>query len=275
MLLAAHILAAQVEDVTFIPAGASWRYFKGSAPPPAGWNALDFDAGTWLEGPTGIGYGDDDDATQLGDMQGNYMAVFMRRRFEVTEATAVSALSLEVTYDDGFAAYLNGSEVARVNLADGAAFDAVAAQGIEPTVVTIDLASHLPDLRSGSNALAIEIHNVSLASTDLSMIPILKGRALTELARFSRGDGNTDGSVNVADAVFMLAHLFDDGPAPSCLDAEDTNDDGRINLIDAIVLLANLFARGPPLAEPRECGYDPTWEGEGSPLSSCSDPACP
>jgi nucleoside-diphosphate-sugar epimerase len=75
---------------------------------------------------------------------------------------------------------------------------------------------------------------------------------------FLRGDGNGDLTVDVADAVFILAYLFSSGPG-DCLDAMDVNDDGANNIADAISALNFLFAGGaappPPYPTP---GSDPT-----------------
>jgi hypothetical protein len=77
--------------------------------------------------------------------------------------------------------------------------------------------------------------------------------------RFVRGDTNGDGAVNIADAVFILMHLFANGPTPTCMDAADANDDGSVNLADGIYVLQNRFASGPAIPPPYpECGVDPT-----------------
>jgi len=55
--------------------GDVWTYFKGTVEPPPDWNTINFDDSSWDSGPTGIGYGDGDDATVLSDMKGNYMSV--------------------------------------------------------------------------------------------------------------------------------------------------------------------------------------------------------
>jgi len=57
---------------------------------------------------------------------------------------------------------------------------------------------------------------------------------------FQRGDCNTDGSFNIADAIFSLDSLFGGGVDGSCGDACDSNDDGSINIADAIFTLAAL-----------------------------------
>ena len=61
---------------------------------------------------------------------------------------------------------------------------------------------------------------------------------------FSRGDSNADGSVNLADAIFTLNYLYQNGPTPECLDAADVNDDGSVNIADVIFELT-LLKPGP------------------------------
>jgi len=77
---------------------------------------------------------------------------------------------------------------------------------------------------------------------------------------FRRGDVNSDGRVDISDAVNSLESLFLGDEPSSCPDAADANDDGKIDLSDAIATLRWLFSGGPELASPgpRECGADPT-----------------
>src|SRR5262245_36285067 len=98
---------------TIIGPAEEWKYLKGIAEPPADWFEPAFNDSGWLSGLTGIGYGDADDTTVLDDMQGSYLTVFTRKTFNVTNAGNISRLILRVNYDDGFVAFLNGTEVAR------------------------------------------------------------------------------------------------------------------------------------------------------------------
>ena len=91
------------------------------------------------------------------------------------------------------------------------------------------------------------------------------------LPDFVRGDINSDDSVNIADAVFLLNDLFGDGAAPTCDDAADANDDGSTNIADSIFLLNQLFGNGDPIPEPfPDCGIDPTGDG-----LDCASSPCP
>lgn len=163
------------QPVILVEVGDTWKYSKGTEAPPANWAQPAFDDSSWLEGPTGIGYADGDDATVLDDMQNGYLAFFARRTFSVGDPATITRLILSMDYDDGFVAYLNGTEVARANLGaagEAVAFDAVADAEHEAgtaAVYSIDPAL----LTAGANVLAVELHNVSLTSTDASMIPRL------------------------------------------------------------------------------------------------------
>ena len=85
--------------------------------------------------------------------------------------------------------------------------------------------------------------------------------SVTSAADFSRGDANSDGTLNIADAIFMLNFLYQNGPAPECMDAADLNDDGQVDLADPIHLLIvqNPTGHGfEPGLPPVLCGPDPS-----------------
>lgn len=81
---------------------------------------------------------------------------------------------------------------------------------------------------------------------------------------FRRGDANDDGSVDIADAIFMLYSLMLGGPASGCTDAIDANDDGMHDISDIIYVLNYQFQNGgpPPAPGPITCGIDMT-PGDG------------
>jgi len=75
---------------------------------------------------------------------------------------------------------------------------------------------------------------------------------------FVRGDVNTDGALDIADAIYSLDALFLGVVAP-CEDATDCNDDGLLNIADPITLLGYLFSGAPAPPPPfPDCGVDPT-----------------
>ncbi|MBP7148667.1 MAG: Ig-like domain-containing protein [Acidobacteria bacterium] len=161
-----------------IVAGDAWAYAPGSVEPVAGWNLPGFDDSSWASGPSGFGYGDGDDATELGDMRNGYVSVYTRKVFTVPDPSRVTSLGLEVDWDDGFVAFLNGQEVARRNLAGASGtpvpHGAVASNHEAGTPETIALSPTL--LVAGANVIAVQGHNVSLNSTDFSLIVELRAQ---------------------------------------------------------------------------------------------------
>ncbi len=82
---------------------------------------------------------------------------------------------------------------------------------------------------------------------------------VSSVARLRRGDCNNDETVNIADAIALLGHLFGGKPAPACVEACNGNDDTSLNIADAVKILGHLFAGAGPLPAPfPACGEDPT-----------------
>ncbi|MBN1443878.1 MAG: CotH kinase family protein, partial [Planctomycetes bacterium] len=169
-----------------IDRGDVWKFFRGRSDPPGGspaWTLRGYDDSGWESGPTGIGYGDGDDATVLDDMEYSYSTVFARRAFVVDDPALVRAAVLRVDYDDAYVAYVNGVEVARSASAPSDAvihFDMLAEDAHEALgggggdpEDEVDISFAIGDLRAGDNVLAIVVLNASLGSSDLSLIPRL------------------------------------------------------------------------------------------------------
>jgi PKD repeat protein len=76
---------------------------------------------------------------------------------------------------------------------------------------------------------------------------------------FRRGDSDSNGVINLTDAITTLSYLFAGGPPPGCYDAADVVDDGKLDITDATFLLSFLFKSGsyPPAPYP-DWGLDPT-----------------
>ena len=163
---------------TIIDWGHNWNYFLGNNPPPDSWNQQSFNDAGWASGPSGFGYGDNDDATEISPV----ISLFVRREFLVSDIESVLKILLHVDYDDAFVAYINGGEIARANIGypgvppahdQGADSwrEAEIYQGGEPDKYLVDVSETL--LENGTNVLAIQLHNFNLESSDLTLIPFL------------------------------------------------------------------------------------------------------
>jgi hypothetical protein len=158
---------------TVIPIGDTWRYFKGNANPPSNWTARTFDDSGWLSGPSGFGFGDDDDATVLSDMQNNYTTVFTRTTFAVYNVNRVTKVSILYQYDDGLAVYLNGTRILAKNAPTTITNTSTATSSHEAnlTLIRQDFtdATTRGLLVNGNNVLAAVGLNTSLSSNDVTL----------------------------------------------------------------------------------------------------------
>ena len=167
----------RIIETIIVPDDATWRYRKNTSEYPGGWQEIEFDDSAWLEGQTGIGYGDDDDTTVLDDMRGSYTSFACRKSIELTQEQidTFDEVYFQLRYDDGFVLYVNGIETARNRL--GNAGDPVSYEqrgtSHEAREEFESFAVNTDRLRVGTNVFAVGIHNASVNSSDSSFQPKL------------------------------------------------------------------------------------------------------
>lgn len=59
------------------------------------------------------------------------------------------------------------------------------------------------------------------------------------------GDANSDGSVNIGDAIYIIAFIFRGGPYPVPYESADANCDNSVDIGDSIYIIAWIFRGGP------------------------------
>ena len=107
---------------TLIFQGDSFKYIVPTSSVPYTWTEINYNDNSWFTGYSGFGYSDGDDSTVL-----NYgtRSVYIRKDFTISNLDQIIGLILDIDYDDGFVAYINGNEVARANIyGSPPAFDA-------------------------------------------------------------------------------------------------------------------------------------------------------
>jgi len=162
----------------------SYSYFVGNEEPPAEWKQINFDDSQWTTKQVdqfeymGIGYGDNDDITLVDTTT----SVYVRIPFTIS-TDSIDGLQLGIDFDDGFVAYINGTEVARVNLGTSGEFiahDRLADRSHEAVIYRENIEFFLPYyylskdslnkcLVDGTNVLTIQVHNDSIKGSDLSL----------------------------------------------------------------------------------------------------------
>ncbi len=136
------------------------------------WYMPEFDDSQWESGPAPFGFGSFDGITlgvnTAAKMQGQVPSLYLRHEFAVAEPYASYAwnLRLNVRYNDGFIAFLNGVEVARRNMGNPGMFAFCDQTAFNPnsgaSVETITLGECRRLLVEGTNVFAVQLHNASL-----------------------------------------------------------------------------------------------------------------
>ena len=198
VLVTSFFTSAQIDhwESVVLP-GDQWNYLVPSSQPSSSWNQLGYNSSSWSTGNSGFGYGDGDDATVVS----NTISIYIRKTFTITNLSDIEAIILDLDYDDGFVAYLNGQEVAR-NLISGAIpnfnqtsdgyHEALLPQGYAPERFGIDVNL----LNAGTNVLAVQVHNQSFDSSDLSALPV-----------FSVGINNTSSNYETPPSWFEVPYI--------------------------------------------------------------------
>jgi len=151
--------------------------------PDTSWFKPEFDDSSWLTDSATIGFGYGGNGYTVIDA--NCKSLYARISFNVSKKETIKQMNLIVDYDDGYIAYLNGTEIARVNIDKSVLFppyNASAtrshaseyAMGITSPVLGVYLDSVLLSecLVNGENILAFHIVNDTL-HTNLMFIPAL------------------------------------------------------------------------------------------------------
>ena len=163
---------------TIIDVGQTWKYLVPKSEPLSTWKSFNFDETNWSAGASGIGFGDNDDNTVIAS---GSISVFMRKKFKLTNLENLKSLWFHMDYDDGFVAYLNGTEICRAGLGkEGSAVSYnTTASSHEARIYYggtpdgFDISDFIHLLNENENILAIQVHNTSSGSSDLSAIPFL------------------------------------------------------------------------------------------------------
>jgi hypothetical protein len=164
---------------TIIDLGDNWKYLVPTSEPSPSWKTFAFQETGWSEGPSGFGYGDNDDNTTVPS---GTISVFVRKKFSVGDLESLKGIFLHMDYDDAFVAYINGTEVYRAGMgAAGStvAFNSTAVFGHEANIYTggkppgFDISEFVYLLNENENVLAVQVHNYNNTSSDLSLVPIM------------------------------------------------------------------------------------------------------
>ena len=163
--------AARAVDTVLVPTGAVWRYLDNGTNQGTAWRGVAFNDSSWAQGPAELGYGDGDEDTVVsfgGNAGSKFITTYFRRSFPANGVASFTAATLRLNRDDGAVVYLNDNEVFRTNLAAGPITFTTTATNASPENVFVTTPIDPSLLVEGNNVLAVEIHQTTASSSDIS-----------------------------------------------------------------------------------------------------------
>lgn len=187
LLFILALLLGKPVDGQVILYGCDWKYFDLAMAPPnqssTTWKQLTYNDASWNSGPSELGYGDGDEATIISSAT---LTGYYRYTFNVDDPADFSDLLMNLTYDDGAVIYLNGDEVWRVNMPNGnISYNTFASSNSNDNAQASVTISNT--LVTGNNLIAVEVHQRTASSTDLSFNFTMSGIPATGVAVITRG----------------------------------------------------------------------------------------
>ena len=161
-------------DSFLIVKKASWKYNdSGTDLTGVNWTDVNYNDSTWAFGDGILGYGDGNENTTLqfgNDAANKRPTYYLRHTFQVDDYTKYDSLIFDVLRDDGAVVHVNGTEAFRMNIPSGAInyntlASATVNDGDETTYFRTKTANLL---HNGINVIAVELHQASASSSDLS-----------------------------------------------------------------------------------------------------------
>ena len=165
---------ADIDNIRLISTNDSWKYLDNGTFPGNNWNNAGFDDSSWTTGSGQFGYGDGDEQTVIsfGGVESNkHITTWFRNEISIGNPDDIIRLTLRLLRDDGAVIYINGVEAVRSNMPEGEITATTLAQSSvggssEDRYIEIPINPDLLD--SGVNIIAVEVHQSSPTSSDLS-----------------------------------------------------------------------------------------------------------
>ncbi|MEX0936210.1 MAG: DNRLRE domain-containing protein, partial [Pirellulales bacterium] len=159
------------------PGGAVWRYLDDGSNQGTAWRNPGFNDTSWAMGAGQLGFGDGDENTTIdrdfGHAGTSNITFYFRHTFSVTagQLSQLDTLNFRYVRDDGLVLYLNGQEQFRDNMPAGTVTSSTPANSAiggsdESTFQSQIIAAD--DLVVGTNVIAMEMHQNSSGSSDIS-----------------------------------------------------------------------------------------------------------
>ena len=160
-------------EETIFGLGSNWLYYDEGEISSMNWRMRNYSASKWKTGMAPLGYSNIFKVnTQLdyGEDSGNKRPTYyFRKGFMIDDdINENDVFHLNYSLDDGCIVYVNGQEAGRVNMGSGAVtYNTFASTSASTEPVTGSMEIPASMFIEGTNVIAVEVHNINSASTDI------------------------------------------------------------------------------------------------------------
>ncbi len=231
------------EEVVLLSEGSVWSYLDNGSDQGVLWQAVNFDDSGWQRGRAELGYGDDDEVTEVSfgpNSRNKYATTYFRSEFNVNDIENISTLEMRLKYDDGAIIYINGKEFFKTsNMESGMTFDEFTVDGDDAPTENFQEFSQLSAdlLVAGKNVIAVEIKQGDDRSSDISFD--LQLSALISGPSTDPGNLNLNvemGQQSVSKSIISLGPSPDFTEVSGALEDTVTNWSGVVRVIGDVTV---------------------------------------
>ncbi len=165
------MVEAPSDSAMLIVRGSEWRYRDTGVDPGDAWPFVGYDDSAWKSGAAELGYGDGEEATvvQGGPSNDRFATTWFRRSIQVSDPRRYGTLEIRLRRDDGAIVYVNGHEVFRSNMPSGpVTAETFTGSGTSSETQFFVQRVAADALVTGTNVVAVEVHQSSRSSSDVS-----------------------------------------------------------------------------------------------------------
>lgn len=161
---------------SLVPWDGTWKFLDDGSDQGNNWFAVSDTS--WASGAAELGYGDNDEVTLVGfgpNANTKYPTTYFKYHFNVANPGAISSVAVRLRVDDGAVVYLNGQPIIiqdMTNDLNEINFQSLATATVEDDLVTgylLTVNQDIGPLLSGDNVVAVEVHQASVTSSDISL----------------------------------------------------------------------------------------------------------
>ena len=210
--------------IPYVNYGDVWKYHDQNQDLGTAWRAPAFDDTAWSQGPGLLGFETAPlpaPGIRTGWADFNQLTYYARTHFVYNGSLTNVTITIDQVLDDGAVYYLNGAELGRSGIAAGTvAFTTPANRTVSEAVEELAVLSRPGStLVAGTNVLAVEVHQISDASSDVVFgarlsvsVPSQPSLIINEVLPGSMGAGFVEFYNPGASPINLRDHYVTDDP---------------------------------------------------------------